>query len=273
MKKRREFISPGVVIGLFASLLAYDLYSAEANGWDVLPFCLIGFFAPFIGCWWVGLKHRSEGRDIGRSILVTVAMGAIAGTCVYPIIGTIFGAGLTAVFILPPTLWVAFLSIRGFHRSREGTFARTIWWRRRWHATIAVCAGALVIRLALGRATPYSVGLAAGIALIAALCLISLLSLSHEIERVTKDLRSTLAVHTAAPIDLGVGEDSWVRTVDVGEGAYRAAVVPVPVAVGDLVLLRKMMRHTLGGAIALTTFATSTVGAASLSFLHAHWGR
>src|SRR5438477_1426671 len=111
MKTRREFVSPGVAIGLVATLLAYDLRCAGPQTGDrVVQFWLIGCLAPYLGCLWVGLKHRSEGRGLGRSFGVTLVMGALAGTTVMPVFGTVYGVLYTAMFILPPTMWVALIS-------------------------------------------------------------------------------------------------------------------------------------------------------------------
>jgi len=264
MRKRWEPLSPGVVIGLWAALLAWDM---RALGNNLLLHWLIGFWAPFLGCLWVGRKHRSQGRGVGRSAWITVTMGAIAGTCVFPVIGTIFGAVLTAVFILPPTLWIAALSVAGFRRSREGSFARTIWWRRRWHATLAVCIGAIGVRLMLVPSSAYAVFLSAATAAIAALCLVSLGSMARELASVTRDVTAIASPAPLGYLDLGVGEATWGVAAVSGAGPYRLATVTTPRLVGDLGHVRAMMRHSLWGAIALTTFAVGTLTAALVGYL------
>lgn len=251
MKKRHDLMYPGVVIGLFGSLLAYDLRCAGAVTGDwVLHFWFIGFLAPLFGCYLVGRVHRSEGRGLGRSAVITLLMGFVAGNFVFPIIGGIYGAIYTMLFILPPTLYLAFISLQGFRHARENTFARTIWWRRRWHATIGMCASAMLCRLYAAPATDYAIGMSLAITIIAALCLWSLYSMARELEHV-------LAGNVAAPVDLGVGEAVVTRAIPCAAGPYRTGV-SVPLVIGDATTVSAMMRHTLWGAMFLVAYAGAT---------------
>ena len=262
LKRRYEFVSPGVVIGLCATLLAFDLRCAGAQTEQYQKlFWVLGIAAPYVGCAWVGLKHRSEGRGVGRSAWITLVMGAIAGTVVFPVFGTLYGLVYTAIFILPPTLWIAAISVHGFHASREGTIARTIWWRRRWHATVGMCTAAIALRLHEAPATAYAVGLATGAAAIALLCLASLTSLARE-------LAGVLAVPTEDQIDLGVGMQIVHEVAVVGAGPHRTSSVARPWLYGDADKVRAMMRHTLWGAVVLASFATSVALVAAWSLAH-----
>ena len=250
MKKRRDLMYPGVVVGLFGTLLAYDLRIAGSFTRDAtLQFWLIGFLAPLLGCFWVGRVHRSEGRGLGRSAGITLLMGFVAGNFVFPIIGGIVGAIYTMLFILPPTLYLAFVSLQGFRNARENTIARTIWWRRRWHATIGMCASAMLLRLYVAPATDYVIGMSLAIAIIAALCLWSLYSMANELERV-------LAGDVADPVDLGVGEAVVSRAIACAAGPYRTGSVPL--VIGDAKKVSAMMRHTLWGAMFLVAYAAMT---------------
>jgi len=250
MKRRREYMYPGVVIGLFATLLAYDLRcaGAQTGNW-ALYFWLIGLLAPLVGCIWVGSVHRSEGRGLGRSAGITLLMGFIAGNFVFPIIGGVYGFLYTGIFILPPTLWLAFISLQGFHRARENSIARTIWWRRRWHATVGMCASAMLIRLYLAPATSYAIGMSVAIMVIAILCLASLVSMASELEQI-------LGGRVNEAVDLGVGEAVVTRAIASGEGAYRAGACDVPLVIGDAAKVSAMMRHTVIGACVLVGYAT-----------------
>ena len=249
MRRRWELVSPGVVIGLWSMLVAHDLETVHVNLLEAgaLPLWAavgLGFFAPYLGCRWVGRKHRSEGRDERRSLWITLTMGFIAGNFVFPIVGGVWGAIFTALIVLPPTMWIALLSMQGFRRSREGSFARTIWWRRRWHATVAICVGAVGIRLALGPPSEYTVALAAATAVIACACLLSLASMAAELKGLLQ----------RAPIT-------------IGEGAYRTATVVPPPLVEDAPTVRAMMRHSLQGALALALVASSALGWALAGYL------
>jgi hypothetical protein len=288
MKKRRELVPPGVVVGFFASLLAYDLRCArESTERFVVLFWLGGVLMPYIGCWWVGLKHRIEGRRVGRSAWITFVMGCISGALcgaissaficpvllpLYAVFGSAYGAPITAIFILPPTLWVAMISMNGFRRTRAGSFARTIWWRRRWHATIAACSGALAVRLWMAPATPYALGLSAAVALIAGFCSVSLLSMSSELAALTAGVAAVAgrSGERAPSLDLGIGDEVALMVVSSGAGPYRATERVERRVVGDLGRVKAMMRHTLWGVLALLVFSLGIVLAASQSLLHAH---
>ena len=262
MKRRYEFVSPGVIIGLVATLLAYDLRCAGARTGDCAKmFWFIGIAAPYVGCAWVGLKHRAQGRGVGRSAWITLTMGAVAGTVVFPVIGTAFGLMYTAIFILPPTLWIAGLSVYGFRAARENTIARTIWWRRRWHATIGMCSAAVALRLCEASSTAYAVGIATGIAAIAMACLASLTSLAHELEHV-------VASPSETQVDLGVGTQVHYEMALAGAGPHRATTVGTPWLYGDVEHVRAMMRHTLWGAVALVAFATGVALVAAWRLAH-----
>ena len=126
-------------------------------------------------------------------------------------------------------------------------------------------------RLYLAPATPYAVGLSIGIAMVAVLCLLSLISMSRELTAVTADLAPISDRCADEPtIDLGVGDTVYALVEPAAAGPYRSSATVEVRATGDLAKVRAMMRHTLWGAVALAAFATTTLAVAEISL---HRGR